>query len=67
MPDILVVKVNVLLRSKDMNDLDKYIRNSVKTGVVILPPYCDAQVVPDNVEVRIKNVFERKGDSYVKD
>lgn len=61
MADILVVKVNAFLRGKDMDELTKYIRKSMETGLVMLPPYCDAQIVPDNVEVRIENTYEPKG------
>lgn len=61
MADILVVKVNAFLRGKDMDELTKYIHKSMKTGLVILPPYCDAQIVPNNVEVRIENTYEPKG------
>ena len=61
MTDILVVKVNAFLRGKDMNELTKYIHKSMETGLVMLPPYCDAQIVPDNIEVRIENTYEPKG------
>ena len=61
MADILVVKVNAFLRGKDMNELTKYIHKSMETGLVMLPPYCDAQIVPDNIEVRIENTYEPKG------
>lgn len=67
MPDILVVKVNMFLKSKDMANLDKYIRESMKTNLVILPPYCDAHIVPEGIEVRIENAFTKKGDNHVKD
>ncbi len=61
MADILVVKVNAFLRGKEMDELTKYIHKSMETGLVMLPPYCDAQIVPDNVEVRIENTYEPKG------
>ena len=61
MADIFVVKVNSFLRRKDMDELTKYIHKSMETGLVILPPYCDAQIVPDNIEVRIENPYESKG------
>lgn len=61
MADILVVKVNAFLRGKDMDELTKYIHKSMETGLVMLPPYCDAQIVPDNVEVHIENTYEPKG------
>ena len=60
MADILVVKVNMFLQPKEFDSIYNYIRESAKTGVVILPPYCDAQVVPEDVEVRIKNPYYRK-------
>ncbi len=63
MADILVVKVNMFMRSKDLQDIDKYIRDSIKTGVVVLPPYCEAQVVPENIEVRIEDMFTKKGEN----
>lgn len=61
MADILVVKVNAFLRGKDMDELTKYIHKSMETGLVMLPPYCNAQIVPDNIEVRIENTYEPKG------
>ena len=64
MADILVVKVNAFLREKDMNGLTKYIHESMKTGLVVLPPYCDAQIVPEGIDVRIENAYERKEEPY---
>ncbi len=61
MADILVVKVNMFCRPKEMDDISKYIQESIKTGVVILPPYCDAQVVSDDIEIRVENAYETKG------
>lgn len=63
MTDILVIKVNAFLSRKDMNDLTKYIHESMKTGLVVLPPYCDAQIVPEDVEVHIENPYDLKGEN----
>jgi len=60
MADMLVIKVNAFLSGKDMNGLTKYIHESMKTGLVVLPPYCDAQIVPDNVEVRIEETYRKE-------
>ena len=60
MADMLVIKVNAFLSGKDMNGLTKYIHESMKTGLVVLPPYCDAQIVPDNVEVRIEDTYRKE-------
>lgn len=62
MTNILVVKVNMFLKPQEFDNLCNYIRESSKTGVVILPPYCDAQIVPDNIEIQVKNVCEMKGE-----
>ena len=43
-------------KQKELNDIHRYITESVKTGVVVLPPYYDAQVVPDDVEIRVKDL-----------
>ena len=63
MADILVIKVNIFMRSKDLQDIDRYIRESMKTGIVVLPPYCEAQVVPENIEVRVEDMFTKKGEN----
>lgn len=60
MADILVIKVNAFLSGKDMNGLTKYIHESMKTGLVVLPPYCDAQIVPEGVEVHIEKLYNQK-------
>ena len=64
MADILVVKVNMFLKSDKFDSICNYIRESAKTGVVILPPYCDAQVVPDNLEIRVEKACEMKGEKH---
>lgn len=62
MPDILVVKANMFLRAKELNELRNYIMAQKETGVIILPPYCDAQVIPDGVETKIEDCT--KGGNY---
>lgn len=62
MPDILVVKTNMFLRAKELNELRNYIMAQKETGVIILPPYCDAQVIPDGVEIKIEDCT--KGGNY---
>lgn len=64
MSDILVIKVNMFFRPKELDSISNYIRESAKTGVIILPPYCDAQVVPDNLEIRVENAYETKGENH---
>lgn len=57
MADILVVKVNMFCRSKELNDIRRYILSQVENGkVVVLPAYCEAQIVPDNMEIRVEDL-----------
>ena len=50
MSDILVVKVNMFCRSRELNDIRRYILSQIENGkVVVLPAYCEAQIVPDDI------------------
>lgn len=52
MSDILVVKVNMFCRSRELNDIRRYILSQIENGkVVVLPAYCEAQIVPDDIEI----------------
>lgn len=48
MHDVLVVRVNMFLRLKEIKQLRDSIVAQKETGVVLLPPYCTAQIVPDD-------------------
>ena len=57
MSDILVVRVNMFCKTKELNDIRRYILSQVEAGkVVLLPPYCEAMVVPSDVEIRIEDI-----------
>lgn len=61
MSDILVVKVNMFCRSRELNDIRRYILSQIENGkVVVLPAYCDAQIVPDDIEIRVEDLFGDK-------
>lgn len=45
-----------------MAEIRKIIEPQIKTGLLILPPYLDPMVVPDDLEVRIEPCF-KKDDS----
>ena len=67
MSDILVVKVNMFCRSRELNDIRRYILSQIENGkVVVLPAYCDAQIVPDDIEIRVEDLFgdKSKGDRH---
>lgn len=53
MPDILVVKCNLFLpREKSQAVLDN-LRAQKETGVILLPPYLEAQIVPEGIEIKL--------------
>lgn len=60
MADILVVKVNMFCKGEEMDDIRNYIIAQKKMGVVLLPPYCEAVVVPEDVEIRVEESFRKK-------
>jgi|GEM_PF-1310176 hypothetical protein len=67
MSDILVVKVNMFCRSRELNDIRRYILSQIENGkVVVLPAYCDAQIVPDEIEIRVEDLSgdKSKGDFH---
>lgn len=53
MPDILVVRCNMLLPHERMQSIVDDLRAQKETtGVIIIPPYLEAQVVPDDIEIK---------------
>ena len=61
MPDILVVKCNALLPHEKMQGVLDNLRAQKETGVILLPPYLEAQIIPDDIEIKLVN----GNDEYV--
>lgn len=60
MPDILVVRCNMLLPHERMQSITDNLKAQKETGVILIPPYLEAQVVPDNIEIKfIENGKEK--------
>ena len=55
MSDILVVKTNIMLKPDKMESLRQRFLEQKGTGVVVLPPYCTALVVPEDIEIRMED------------
>ena len=53
MPDILVVKCNALLPREKMQAVLDNLRAQKETGVILLPPYLEAQIVPEDIEIKL--------------
>jgi hypothetical protein len=57
MSDILVIKVNTFCRSRELNNIRRYILSQVEnSNVVVLPAYCEAQIVPDDMEIQVEDL-----------
>lgn len=55
MSEILVIKTNQFrLSPEDMHNLRQQIIKQKEEKVVLLPYYCEAIVVPEDVEIRFK-------------
>ena len=53
MPDILVVRCNMLLPHERMQSIVDDLRaQKEETGVILIPPYLEVQVVPDDIEIK---------------
>ena len=64
MPDILVVRCNMLLPRERMQSIIDNLKAQKETGVILIPPYLEAQVVPDDIEIKfIENGKENNNES----
>ena len=61
MPDILVVRCRANIAPEQMKRIFDNIKSQKETGVILLPPYLEVQVVPDNIE--IKSIENIKGNN----
>lgn len=52
--DVLVVRINALLSNKDQEHVRKYVIEQLKTGVVVLPSYCEVMVVPKDIKIKFE-------------
>ena len=53
MPDILVVKSNAFLPHEKMQVILDNLMAQKETGVILLPPYLEAQIVPEDIEIKL--------------
>lgn len=55
MPDILVIKSTAFLPREKMQAILDNLRVQKETGVILLPHYLEAQIVPENIEIKLIN------------
>lgn len=53
MPDILIVKCNAFLPHEKMQAVLDNLKVQKETGVILLPPYLEAQIVPEDIEIKL--------------
>ena len=53
MPDILVVKCNTFLPHEKMQAILDNLKEQKETGVILLPPYLEARIVPEDIEIKL--------------
>jgi nucleoside-diphosphate-sugar epimerase len=52
--DVLIVRPTVELSSTSLRTLEWDIRRQMDTGTVVIPCYCEAVMVPENIKVVVK-------------
>ena len=55
MPDILVVKSTAFLPHEKMQAILDNLKVQKETGVILLPPYLEAKIVPEGIEIKLDN------------
>lgn len=55
MPEILVVKCDAFLPHEKMQAILDNLRAQKEIGVILLPPYLEAQIVPEDIEIKLAN------------
>lgn len=55
--DLLVIKPNIHLSPRDLRRIRESVQQQKETGLVILPFFCEAIVVPKDIEVRVEERY----------
>ena len=53
MPEILVVKCNAFLPHEKLQAILDNLKVQKETGVILLPSYLEAQIVPEDIEIKL--------------
>ena len=53
MPNTLVVKSSAFLPRKQLQGILDSLKAQKETGVILLPSYLEAQIVPDDIEIKL--------------
>ena len=55
MPDISVVKSTAFLPREKLQAILDNLKVQKETGVILLPSYLEAQIVPEDIEIKLVN------------
>ena len=55
MPDILIVKSTAFLPREKLQAILDNLKVQKETGVILLPSYLEAQIVPEDTEIKLVN------------
>lgn len=53
MADILVVKCRVIVSREQLQAICDCLKTQKESGVILLPYYLEAQIVPDDIEIKL--------------
>lgn len=53
MGDILIVKCHSHLSCEQLQTILDNLKTQKENGVILLPPYLEAQTVPDDIEIKL--------------
>ncbi len=52
MADILLVKCNAFVPPNQLQDIFNRLKSQKEDGIILLPPYLEAQIVPDDIKIK---------------
>ena len=58
MPDILMVKCREIISYERLQTIYDCLKTQKESSRILLPPYLDVQVVPDDVEIKLVDKCE---------
>lgn len=66
MVDLLVVECHRDLPDEQLQHIFDCLKAQKETGVILLPPYLKAQIVPDDIEIKFiaENEKEKRNDKH---
>ena len=56
MGDILVIKCNTMVKAETLNQLRQIFLKEKEEGVVVIPAFCDAMMIPEDIEIKVEGV-----------